>query len=403
MSKPMVVTLPFVLLLLDFWPFRRFEAADPSSVGTWERPAPNAWKSRGQLLWALVWEKFWLFACALVSSNITFQAQQHGGTVSDLDSTPLISRIANATVAYTGYLRKTFWPSNLAPFYPYSEFVQWLEVAFSVGILVGVTLLVLILGREFRYLPVGWFWYLGMLVPVIGLVQVGAQSMADRYTYIPLIGIFVIIAWGFSDLLSRARWRIQALSGSAAVAILLCAILTWQQVGYWKNGITLFSHTLAVTEGNWVAHHNLGWSLHDAGRYAEAREQFERTLELHPTLAVAHFNMGRVARDEGKLDEARSHYEDALGLDPMFELGHVEIGLLHARQGEVHEARAYFDSVLALWPEFEKVRLELARLLIEMGEFDAAAQHVQTIIETNPFQLDAREVLDRMRSQEISQ
>jgi tetratricopeptide (TPR) repeat protein len=281
--------------------------------------------------------------------------------------------------------------------------VQWLEVAFSVGILVGVTLLVLILGREFRYLPVGWFWYLGMLVPVIGLVQVGAQSMADRYTYIPLIGIFVIIAWGFSDLLSRARWRIQALSGSAAVAILLCAILTWQQVGYWKNGITLFSHTLAVTEGNWVAHHNLGWSLHDAGRYAEAREQFERTLELHPTLAVAHFNMGRVARDEGKLDEARSHYEDALGLDPMFELGHVEIGLLHARQGEVHEARAYFDSVLALWPEFEKVRLELARLLIEMGEFDAAAQHVQTIIETNPFQLDAREVLDRMRSQEISQ
>lgn len=398
MSKPMLVTLPFVLLLLDYWPLKRFKGEIPSMVGTWERPAPNAWRSHTQLIWALVWEKFWLFALALASSNITYQAQQHGGTVSDVDTTPIFLRIANAITAYTGYLRKTFWPGDLAAFYPYPDTVDLWGVVGSAGVLIVVTLLVLMVGRRWRYLPVGWFWYLGTLVPVIGLVQVGAQSMADRYTYIPLVGIFVMIAWGCSDLFASLRRGKQILTVAAGVVIMFCSVLTWRQAGYWKDGVALFSRALEVTEGNWLAHHNLGWSLHHAGRLEEAREQFMKTLEFYPSLIVAHYNLGRVARDEGRLDEAHQHFKQALEIDPAFELAHVNIGLLHEKEGRILEARAYFDSVLALWPEFERVRFELATLLMQQQEFDAAMEHLEAILEVNPFHLDARQEMDRIQS-----
>ena len=250
MAKPMLVTVPFVLLLLDYWPLERLQLDESKgSDGTRGRPGRSG-GGRKQAALRLIAEKVPLLALVAVSSAVTFVAQQRVGAMSMGTSVPLSGRIANALVSYFAYIGKMFWPSHLAVFYPYRHAVPAWEWAGAALLLVGLSIIVVLAGQRRRYLSVGWFWYLGTLVPVIGLVQVGAQSMADRYTYVPLIGLFLIAVWGAADLTavwSRGRTGLRALSG---VVIVGCMVATSFQVGTWKNGLTLFGHALKVTKAN---------------------------------------------------------------------------------------------------------------------------------------------------------
>ncbi len=402
LSKPMLVTIPFVLLLLDYWPLRRIESSQPELVGTWEHPPPKKWKSRGSLLRALVWEKFWLFVIAVAVSNITVRVQSFGGTVSSVESTPLAMRLSNAAISYITYIRKMFWPSDLAVFYPHTgETITTLSVIAATVLLI-ITALVVLGMKRFRYLAVGWFLYLGTLVPVIGLVQVGAQSFADRYTYIPLTGLFVMIAWGSGELLERFKFRQAVLTAAGLAAVLACSVVTWNQVSHWRDGITLFEHTLSVTENNWVAHHNLAWELHRKGRLAEAQHHFEETLRIHPTLAVAHYNLGRVHFDQDRNDDARHSFEQALALDPSHQATHIAVGKMLERDSSEAAASptkpfwraiSYYRQTLEAFPDLEEVHYELGIRLVEDGRHNEAAEHFQQTLKLNPFHQQARRQL----------
>lgn len=394
-SKPMLVTLPFVLLLLDYWPLRRIESPQPELVGTWEHPPPKKWKNRGSLLWALVWEKFWLFVMAVAVSNITVRVQSFGGTVSAIESTPLTMRLSNAAISYVTYIRKMFWPNDLAVFYPHTgETISTLQSIGAALVLVGITVLVLWRTKRFRYLSVGWFWFLGTLVPVIGLVQVGAQALADRYTYIPLTGLFIMVAWGSSDLLAKVRYKTLLLGAAGVVAMVGLSFVAWKQVGKWQNGITLFEHTLSVTENNWVAHHNLGWELHQRGRLAEAQHHFEETLRIYPNLAIANYNLGRVHFDQGRNDDARRSFYQALSLDSSHQATHIAVGKMLERDSGEAAAISYYQQTLEAFPDLEEVHYELGMLLVEDGRQDEAAEHFRRTVKLNPFDKLARRQLE---------
>jgi hypothetical protein len=260
MSKPMVVTLPLVLLLLDYWPLNR--------VAGCKLPAASSDPERSTLL-ALVWEKVPFLALAGVSCGLTLWVQQRGGAVASVESLPLGLRTGNAVVAYVRYLGHAFWPGGLAVFYPYQAWS--LPTVVGAGVLLaGVTGVVVWRGRSERHLLVGWLWYLATLIPVIGLVQVGGQSLADRYTYVPLIGMFVLVAWGMPRSLTQPRLGKLAMIAAASAVLCACAVLSWVQVHHWRDSETLFRYALKVTTGSAQAHNNLGVALAAQGKLAEA-------------------------------------------------------------------------------------------------------------------------------------
>ena len=262
MAKPMLVTLPFVLLLLDYWPLNRFELFPPSD--------------RRKMLYRCAIEKIPFFALAVVSSVVTFMVQRAGGAMADTNVVFWGKRFVNAIISYTQYIGKMFWPENLAVFYPLDAAgIPLWQIVLSGLLLAGMTFLVLYAGRTRKYLPVGWFWFLGTLVPVIGLVQVGSQAYADRYTYIPYVGLFIMIAWGLPELLSKWRYHRPALSISMIIVLIAMGTAAHRQVSVWKDSLTLFSHALEVTQNNCLVNNNLGTAYADLGRYPEAIEALE--------------------------------------------------------------------------------------------------------------------------------
>ena len=245
MSKPMLVTLPFVLLLLDFYPLNRFQ---------FQQSDGSANAQQKSIALRLILEKTPLFVLVAMSSAITFYAQKHGGAVASLKVIPLKARVANALVSYANYIGKMVYPSKLTVLYPHPGMLPWWKIAGACFLLVSISFLAIRVVKQSPYFAMGWLWYLGTLVPVIGLVQVGSQSMADRYTYVPLIGIFIIIAWGIPELVAQWRYRKIWLATLATVILTILMAMTWKQVGYWKNSITLFEHTLKVTTNNALPH-----------------------------------------------------------------------------------------------------------------------------------------------------
>lgn len=320
-AKPMLVTTPFVLLLLDYWPLRR------TTLNTNQLGDPRATKGP----WLLVREKLPLFALVIASCVVTYIAQHNWGAVGSIEDVPIANRLANAATAYLSYLGKIAWPVRLAVFYPYGR--QEFDVPGLVGPVAAVLILVAVSavalapvarGRDrFGWLTAGWFWYLGMLVPVIGLVQVGSQSMADRYTYLPAVGIFIIFAWSVAAL---ARHRPTLLPGwMGLVLVLLAGVLyaTHLQIGYWKDRVTLYQHALEVTERNQLAHSNLGAALYELGmaqqsrpQVLEAADHFRRAIEINPRLAQAHNGLGMVHAALGEFDEAAEEYAAAHRAQP---------------------------------------------------------------------------------------
>jgi tetratricopeptide (TPR) repeat protein len=405
MAKPMLVTLPCVLLLLDYWPLRRWRPAAevPSHV-------PPASPLR------LVLEKLPLFALVAASCAATLFAQRP--TVAALVHLPFPFRLANAFTSYADYIGKMFWPTHLAALYPYPRAWFLWELLAAATVLVPVSLLALGTARQRPYIIVGWLWYLGTLVPVIGLVQVGKQQMADRYTYIPLVGLFLLLVWWAADLLA-ARPRRQALAIALAALVLLpCTALSWRQAGSWHDTESLWTHARDVTTDNADAFINVGSCLAARGQIGPALQHLRQALVLEPHDPMAHYQLGlalleqgqaeeaaehlRAARTMdprqghasralgdalakvGRLDEARQAYEDALRRDPRDLAAHVNLGALYARQGETVEAARHFSQALEIDPDQADAHNNLGGILVKRGELAAAVKHFAAALRAAP-------------------
>ena len=362
MAKPMLVTLPFVLLLLDYWPLQRAGA--------------NGWMK-------LLVEKLPFFALSAASCVITFWAQRAEAVVA-LDPYPVSLRVANALVAYGRYLPQTLWPESLSVIYPLSRPLPSAQVAISGVALFLISLFVWWNRRKLPYLLVGWFWFLGMLVPVIGLVQVGGQAMADRYTYLPLIGIFLGIAFGGRELLNQHRISPAATFMVAGFILGLCMLGTVRQSAYWKNSESLFAHAVAVTQDNAIAHTDLGVAFEEQGRTADALREYERAVQINPKLPQAQNNIARLLEKFGKLDEALEHYRTALQLRPQVPAFHEDVGTLLLKLGQSDEAMRYYGTAAQLAPGDPRPHLLIARALLRQGKPTEALPEFREALRRDP-------------------
>lgn len=374
MSKAMLVTLPAVLLLLDYWPLRRLV------------PGPAFFTEARRLLV----EKLPLLALVVVSSVVTLLSQRTEGAMQELARFPLIDRIANAVVAYAAYLVKAAWPVDLTCFYPHPGRDLLSQPAF-VGQLAAASVLLLAISafvwfhrRSRPYLIVGWLWYLGTLVPVIGLVQVGEQAYADRYTYVPLIGIFVLVVWGARDLCRGLRLSPALPIAAAACVVATCTVLTWQQVQVWQNSLTLFAHNAKVRPDSYVAHWGLARALIEKGRIEDALHHAQRSLQLRPNHPFSHRAFGGVEAARGNWAAAQSHFERALAIRPDDAESLTARGVSFAQQGQTERAIEDFQRALEVNPSLEAARLEWVRTLITAGRLDEARQSLGPALQQHP-------------------
>jgi protein O-mannosyl-transferase len=380
LAKPMLVTLPFTLLLMDVWPLQRLSLW-PAAAG---RSEPASAGDRRAVAARLVREKLFLFGLSLASSTVTFIVQQQGGAVSRLDQLPLSIRVANAAVSYATYIVKMLWPTRLAALYPYALSLPGWSVAGSILGLLAISVVVLWAARRRPYLAVGWLWYLGTLVPVIGLVQVGSQARADRYTYLPFIGLFLMVAWGIPELLVRWPHRDLALGIAASLVIGACTVSARTQVQYWQNSFALVSRALDVTTGNFHAHNYMGTFLEDQGKFDEALAHYREAVRLKPDYAEAHTNLGAVLAHEGRDAESVAEYNEALRLKPDDAIAHTNLGLLLQSQGREDDAIAHYQEALRLKPDFAEAHNNLGSALAHQGQLDEAIAHYTEALRLRP-------------------
>jgi len=371
MSKPMLVTLPFVLLLLDYWPLRRLKfGKERSRNETLEETTAK----KSEVL-RLVLEKIPLFILTIGLSIVTVHLQKITGAIKAMDMFSLQTRLINAVVSYVEYLGKMLWPEKLAVLYshPGNTLPAWQGILCGM-ILVGITVVSIMSIRKVPYVAIGWFWYLGTLVPVIGIVQVGGQAMADRFVYIPLIGIFIIIAWGVPELISKWRYKEKVLCVLAGIIISTLLLTTWKQVSHWKNSITLYKHAIRVTDKKFsnstVVHNNLGIALFADQKNEESIFHYKMAIKTDPADAKPYYNLGIVLTAERKSEEAISYYKMAIGLYPNFTYAHYNLGIVLLQKGEMKEAVHHFRETIRLRPEFDKARDYLKFALLEAQELE---------------------------------
>jgi tetratricopeptide (TPR) repeat protein len=365
MSKPMLVTLPFVLLVMDYWPLERL------------RPAVASGGSSGASLRRLVLEKAPLFILSAISCVITFIAQKSGEAVTSFEEFSFGQRVSNAMISYCNYILKMFWPVDLAAIYPHpgDKIVGW-KVAASAAALLAVTVVVILLRRR-RYLLAGWLWYLGTLVPVIGLMQVGAQAMADRYTYIPLTGVFIMLVWLAGDVVGQQRRRrfIAALAGSAIVAAL--GVLTFKQVGYWRDTKALLTHTTAVTKGNILAHNILGIYYAEKGDLDAQIRELEEIMKATPKDPAVFFKVAKGLAVGGWTDEAIKYYNQVLEMAPGDADTYCALALIQADSGDFEGAMELYRKGLQYNPQDGDLHGGLGSLLLQMGRIDEAIAELE--------------------------
>ena len=401
MSKPMLVTLPFVLLLMDYWPLQRMfanvQSVDARNLGrcTSDDRAQRGWPPKKENLRWLIVEKSPLFLLSAGSSVVTFVVQRSSGVVAGLEQYPIAVRIENALVSYVSYISKMLWPQKLAVFYPQPAGLLpvWKVVA-AIVVLCAISVLSIRVRRTFPCFIVGWLWYLGTLVPVIGIVQVGWQAMADRYTYVPLIGLFIIAGCAMPKILGRRRQSVSrpcsmpvlVFAGALCVgALSICAFL---QVGYWKDSTTLFARALVAAPGNKVAHQNLGTGLLAKGRTDEAMGHFYRVLAMDPENADAHYNIGNAMVQKGDLQEAAIHFGEAVRLDPNHVDAHCNLANILAMQKRFNEALEHLQIALRLKPGDPLIRKNIETILLQRGSTDLE-QRYRHRIASNPSDANA--------------
>ncbi|MBT3416171.1 MAG: tetratricopeptide repeat protein [Nitrospina sp.] len=377
MSKPMLVTLPFVLLLLDFWPLKRWDFD------------PQAEKSKRGKLTTLVIEKIPLFILAIIASFATYFIQRSDGAVKTLELFSLQARFNNALVSYMEYLGKTLWPTKLSIYYPHpGDSLPLWQGGVCAIILLALTVFVVRMAHRAPYLFVGWFWYLGTLVPVIGLIQVGEQAMADRYAYIPLLGIFIIFAWGLPDLLSGWRHQKTALLALVGTVFPALMILTWIQVAYWKNSITILEHAIEVTDtehpGFVMVHNNLGVALSDEGKDEEAIDHFKQAIQLKPEFSEAYYSLGVSLSKLSKFEESINPYRQAIRLKPDDADAHYNLGTSLSELKNFDTAISHFKQSIRLKPNMADVHYSLGLALSQQNKFKEAIPHYQRVVSLNP-------------------
>ena len=372
-SKPMVITLPFVLLLLDYWPLNRVAGAADS------RALAFSWPK-------LIWEKTPLFILSLASAVITMTAQQAGGAVRSTTQFSLSVRIANALYAYAMYLWKMIWPMRLASLYPHpGDTLAWWQVAVATLILITITALV-IQFRQRRYLLVGWLWFLGTLVPVIGLVQVGDAAMADRYAYIPLIGVFVMLSFGIADW-AEGKKLVVPLAVAAIVVLVALAAATHRQIGYWQSNVDLWTHALAVTQNNFIAEDNLGGTLILEGKEEEAHSHFESAARINPRDPMSRGNIGTYFQTHGQLREAIAEYESAIALTSdrgLLAQTYANLGAAQRALGEDDDARKSYEQSMRLNPLLFNAWLGMGLLARKQGKLQEAIDDLTSSIGLQP-------------------
>ena len=371
MSKPMMVTLPFVLILLDYWPLKRWQILSTSEG--------NEWKKAGRL----VLEKIPFICLTIAVSIFALWAQNKVGAMVKMENIPFAERFSNAIVSYIAYLGKTFWPVNLAVFYPFDLSLPLWKVLISAIILILITAAVFYYIKKLPFLFTGWFLYLGTLVPVIGLVQVGDQAMADRYTYLPSIGIAVGLAWGIPALINNENLRKNILS-SAAIAILAAlAILTYHQCGYWKNSIILCSHSLYVTKNNYKMHHNLGTSFFKEGKVVEAIDQFNEAIKINPNY-LSYNSRGDIYARAGRYQQALDDFNKAISLNIRDANGYYNRALIYDTIGQYKLAIADFDKAISLKSDNVNAYNNKGIVYAKLGQQQPAIDNFTKAIFINP-------------------
>ena len=389
LSKPMVATLPFVLLLLDVWPLERVKVVD-----LYRR---RAGASRGRGPTWLVVEKLPLFVLSAISIGLTFEAQRRIGAIASTDSLSIGSRLSNAVVSYVAYIVKMVWPVDLTPFYPYQSSPAPAVVAGAVLVLVAVTALAIRLVRDFAPVTVGWLWYLGTLVPVIGIVQLGSHAMADRFTYIPLVGLFIVASWGGAALLEHAGASRATVIIAAVALALASAIVARTQVLYWQNGVALWEQAVRVTPDSARPHANLGVALARAGQNVRAIDEYRAALRYEPDYAEAHNNLGLALAAQGALQEALSHYAAAVTAKPDYVNAHMNLANALDESGRVDEAIGHYREAIRLDSTHVLARINLAVALARAGKLDEAIVELEAAIRLDPANLAARKLLEEMK------
>jgi protein O-mannosyl-transferase len=366
MAKPMVVTLPFVLLLLDIWPLRR-----------------------GLRLW----EKAPFFALAAAVSLLTYLAQRHFGAVVSLSGAPFALRLENALISYVAYIGSMCWPSGLAVLYPYPHTLPVWQAITAAMVLALLSIVVARQYRERPYLAVGWCWYLGTLVPVIGLVQVGLQARADRYTYLPMVGLSIMLAWGAAELVAKRPRAKMAVIAAAAAAGMGCLAVTWSQIPYWASSETLFRRAAEVTTGNYIMHTNLAEIYLQQGRNEDAREEATAALRINSAHMMAHVNLASALSHLGRPGEAEVEYRKALDLEPSNAPAHAGLGAALALEQRAPEALQEMQTAIRLKPEYAEGHYNLGRMLATMGRNQEAASELALAVRLQPDNAEAHNAL----------
>ncbi len=375
MSKPMVVTLPFVLLLLDYWPLGRLQKGIPY----------------------VVMEKIPLVVLSVIFSIIAYAAQYKGGAVGSNDSFPLWTRIANALVSSVLYIWKTLFPYDLAVFYPHRG--GGLSLAESAGagaFLLCITFCAVFMAKRQPSIITGWLWYIGTLMPVSGLVQIGSHSMADRYTYIPLTGIFIALVCPVSTAMEKRRLPVGRTYTVGLIVLTILCILTWSQIKVWRNSITLFGHAAEVTRNNYMAYENLANAFVEKGRIVEALNLYHRALEIRPKDEYIHYNIAVAYERYGNLIKAEHHYKRALEIKPSYVEAHNNLGVILAGQGKTALAVGHFSEALRLDPDFTEVLNNMGVAVAGLGRAEEAIRYFSRALEINPAYHEARKNLEAL-------
>jgi protein O-mannosyl-transferase len=394
MAKPMIVTFPFVLLLIDYWPLQRLHIGG-RIVPPYSPGRPDRIVAKSLSLFLILLEKIPFFLLSVIFSVIAVHAQKNEKALLSLPAHPVMRRIYNALLAYTGYLENTFWPRNLAVLYPLPDRISISHVVPAFLFLACISMLCIWFSRRYPFLLTGWFWFAGTLVPVIGLIQVGLQSMADRYTYIPSIGLSILAVWSTAEAVARFHYRPIIAGVASGVLILSLVLATRHQLDYWENSITLFTHTLAVTENNYVAHTNLGDALDKQGRYGEAMRHYGEALRLKPDDAFVYDKMATDLDIVGRSDDAVAYYRKSLQLEPGNARVRNNLGITLIRRGEADEAIKQFMKAVALDPGLVDAHYNLGLALAEKGKIEEAIQHYAEALRLNPSDSEIRESLEK--------
>jgi tetratricopeptide (TPR) repeat protein len=372
MAKPMLVTLPFVMLLLDLWPLQRF------SVLNFQLPVFRR----------LLFEKWPLFLLLAASCVITFLAQRHGQAIASFEQLPLNQRLENASVAYGLYLLKMIWPANLAVLYPLPEKISGLALAASLAVLSGISIAVWLARKCSPCLLVGWLWFLGTLVPVIGLVQAGSQAMADRYTYFPLIGIFIAVVFGARQLANHIRFPKAVILVPVVMALGACVVTTENQLTYWRNNKSLFVHALDTTGNNFIAHLWVGMAFQDEGKFSRALAEYRESARINPDYLFTHFTLGGLLDKLGRPEEALAEYRRALQINPKEPAVHDRVGATLVELGHYDEACGEFRDAAQIDPSSPWPHFYLGKALAMQGRDGPAAAEFREALRIEPDNLE---------------